>query len=65
LGDQGLELLGNRGHDLRCLGKRSRDVEVCLGLCYYSGRIQHVEDVALGEVRTPDMVRVPFAGLTA
>ena len=61
LGDKGLELLGNRVHDLSCLVKRSRNVEVGLTLRNYSRQTQHVEDVALGEVGLgADAVKLPL-----
>jgi hypothetical protein len=58
-----LELFGNRGHDLSCLVKRSRDVEVGLGLRQCSGLTQHVENVALGEIGLgADAVEIPPDG---
>ena len=60
LGDQSLELFGNRGHGLSCLVERSRDVEVGLGRRHYSGLTQHVQNVALCEVGVgSDAVEIP------
>ena len=60
LGDKGLELFGNRGDDVSCLVKRTRDIEVGFMRRNYFRQTQHCEDVALGEVRLgADAVEIP------